>query len=762
MNSPRFALAFLPSLLAALLVSACAGGGGGGGSPVPPVTAQSRTSPGLVSAVAGDAAVRLEWDADELVAAGDSIALFAGTNPATLLSGAPIAIDPPGHVLVHAPLTNGVRYVFALARVEGVGQYRLLGSVLRARPSAPIYVDASANPNGADGLTPQTAFPDAISGVLTAQVAGGGNVWMRGGTYDVGNLPLFPGVDLYGGFGATFDLSGIDRDQAPTVLHGAPNQITLHVSGGNPGCVVDGIRIDNQGIGLIGLEADDTDVYLREVTVENASGRGIKLFTSVTDRLISAQLVGVRSIANGADGLFVQGPFECELERCVFANNVQEGAEFDDLLGPDGVDASLEVRGSTFAGNGTEGLDVDLAATPLAGPNGSRFQIAFEQTTFERNQSAGLLLDVDFELVAGWSADIALRGVYARANVGVGVHLDLDWETTTLVQRLASAANGGDGLLITSESRPGIAVVSASAFSGNGGFGLHAALGQVPVLASHCVFAGNDAGGFASDTVRSSAASCATWLQANDFTNVVTRGVAVQDDPLQGVFERAPSAFARVIGANGSNPLISPSGGFAPGDRVELADDGVARQITALGAGGEATLSPAPANVPAPSGFARFTAGTAVDESYVLVPGSVAIGAGMTMPGGASIDAGILGSPSGGTPGLEDLPAASLFRLSGSVTPIGANVAANQALEFRFLGGTLAPASVNATTVRVLGPTGNVLSSALSTPQGRLALAPPPGGWPTNGVSTIEVHGGVQATDGRPLAAPVAIAFRAQ
>ena len=85
-----------------------------------------------------------------------------------------------------------------------------------------------------------------------------------------------------------------------------------------------------------------------------------------------------------------------------------------------------------------------------------------------------------------------------------------------------------------------------------------------------------------------------------------------------------------------------------------------------------------------------------------------------------------------------------------------------QVLQFGFLGGTPQPASINSGSVRVLGPNGNVLPAALSSVQGKLVIAPPPGGWPTSGVSVVEIHGTLRASDGRPLAAPVAIAFRAQ
>ncbi len=750
-------------LVLAGLFLGCAGGYGpspaanpsGGG-------VANQNSAGLLSAVAGDHAVRLEWDASELALAGQSFALFAGTDPATLFQTVPIALDPVGSTLIHAPLVNGVRYAFGLGIQAAPGQYERLGAVLRARPGPPIYVDPAGDPNTADGLTPATAFPDPISGVLTAQIQGGGNVWLRGGDYAVGSLPLFPSVDLYGGFGALFALDGIDRATNASVLHGAANQITLWLRGGNPGSIVDGITIDNEDIGLIGFEADDTDAYLRQFSVLRSRGHGIKFFTSVTDHLIVAQCVGVRSTDNGAEGLFAQGPYQCDLERCVFAGNVQEGAQFDDLQSPDGVNARLRVRGSSFTDNGSEGLQADLSATPLAGPAGSTFQIEFENSTFEENGAAGLLIDIDFELVALWSADISLRGLVARANAGSGVHLDLDWQETALVQRLLSSANGGDGLLVTSESRQGIAVVSSSALVGNGGFGLHAAQGQVALVASHCIVAGNQSGGFSSDTIASSAASCALWLQPAPYSGVNTRGCVAQNDPAQALVVKAPSEYLYVVGANGVQPILSGPGQLAVGDAVELGDDGIERRIGSLSAAFEVGLDPAPGFVPTPSGLARFQPGPAVIEDYALAPGSIASGAGMAMPGATAVDAGIFGSPSGGSPGFERAPLADLFRVSDCSFGVGQPVATGQVLQFGFRGGSPDAASINATSVRVLGPNGNVLSAALSLLQGELVIAPPVGGWPNFGVNVIEIHGALHSSDGRALAAPLAIPFTAQ
>lgn len=751
--------------LLAFAGAACGGGGGGGGSGggAPPIqSGDSIDAPGLLSAVAGAGAVRLQWDAADLIASGRSFALFVGTQPGTLFQGAPFAVDPTGSSLERTGLTNGVRYVFGFGVESAPGVYTRVGSILRARPQAPLYVDAASSAVNPDGLTPATAFPDPISAILTAQQNGGGNVWLRGGSYAVGNLPLFAGVDLYGGFGSAFDLASIDRTLHPSVLSGALNQITLEIQGGNPGCVVDGLRIDNQGVGLIGLEADDTDVYLREVDVVGCRSRGVKLFTSVVDRVITAELVGVRSMNNGGDGLFVQGAFECDLDNCVFSGNAQEGAEFDDLVGPDGVDAGVDVRGTLFFGNGTEGLDLDLAAPPLAGPNGSTFQIAISDSRFEANRAAGLLLDVDFELVNGWAAAIELRGLTARANAAAGIALDLDWTSSAFVQRLNSSANGGDGLTITSESRPGLAVVSSSALVGNGGFGLRAALGQVPVLASHSIFAGNQAGGFASSTVLSTAASCAAWLQPNAFTNVAQRGCVTQNVAAQALFQRVPAEYLSVVGANGARPILASNGSLVVGDTVELGDDGIARTVTALSAGGEVVLAPAPTFVPTPAGLARFGFGAGVDEDYHLAPGSIASGAGMAMPGAAAVDAGVFGSPSGGAPGAEALPKPQLFRMATSSFAIGQPVTTLQTLDFGFVLGNVAPASVNASSVRVLSPAGATLAAGLSVIQGRLQLAPPAGGWPVGGNCTIEIHSTVRATDGRSLAAPVSVAFRAQ
>ena len=84
-----------------------------------------------------------------------------------------------------------------------------------------------------------------------------------------------------------------------------------------------------------------------------------------------------------------------------------------------------------------------------------------------------------------------------------------------------------------------------------------------------------------------------------------------------------------------------------------------------------------------------------------------------------------------------------------------------QAVEFGFEGGIPQANSINANSVRVLNAAGGVLSVSLSLVGGRLQIAPPPGGWPTTGLNLIEIYPALRASDGRSLAAPLAIAFRA-
>ncbi len=88
------------------------------------------------------------------------------------------------------------------------------------------FVRASANPDGANGFSWETAFPDLNDALSSAQY--GDEIWICGGTYlpTAGtnrylSFTLPNGVRLYGGFAGT-ETSRSERDWTanPTILSG--------------------------------------------------------------------------------------------------------------------------------------------------------------------------------------------------------------------------------------------------------------------------------------------------------------------------------------------------------------------------------------------------------------------------------------------------------------------------------------------------------------------------------------------------------------
>ncbi|MEZ5977250.1 MAG: right-handed parallel beta-helix repeat-containing protein [Planctomycetota bacterium] len=736
------------------VVASCGGGGGGGGAaggskPTVPSGAIAPPVPGLVSLVAGDGVVRASFVRP---AGSAQFALFAGTSGAGLFAGAPLVVDPPGEAFEVSGLANGQRlHVGVATRASASDPWTPTGPALTARPNPPIYVDPDASAAGADGLTPATAFPDPATAFVVAAGAGG-NVWLREGDYGPTSLVVFDGLEVHGGFAAGFDLATRDPESRPTVLRGQAGSRILAVAGGGVGVVVDGLRLEGDGVATLGFDALDTPIELRSITITDCADRGMRVRGPLDGDSMEVVVANVTSNSNGADGFSAAGALELSVFASRFQGNVQEGIEIDDLLVDSGRLASLRVEGCSFAGNGAEGLDVDLAVPLTAVPPGGSFRVSFRDSVFERNALAGLLVDIDYETTPQWSAEIEVAGCVARANGGAGVALDLDSTQTSFVHRCVLAANGQAGLLVTSESAPGVTVVSASTLVGNRGGGVRAALGNVPVLVSHCVFEGNVGTGAASETVASTSASSLFWLQpgANLGLTSVGDGVAAPGDLAQ-----VPIAFVTATGTAAGDFDVDTPGALAVGDLVDLGLDGVGRGVLSV-VGSTVDVDPDPEPFPAPLTLAVFGRAPDVTFDHTLLPGASALGVGMTSTGGPFVDPGPLGSPDGAEPGPVGDVAGSWFRpgsvVPAPIAPLGASDLVRVAFDR-----DLAPGSATASSVRAYDGVGTPLVPAIAVVAGALELSAPVGGWPAS--VRIELDRGLESVGGDALAAPVVLLF---
>jgi hypothetical protein len=761
-------------LLSSLLFAAgCArGDGGGGGGPIDPPSVPTAFTPqaGLDGAAAGSGAIRVDFTLPP--SATFEVAVFVSTLRANLFTTAPHVPALGARSLTVAGLPDGLEHFIGLGqRPTTGGVYERIGPILTATPGAPLYVDAAA-PAGGDGASPATAMNDLFTAVLTgfAQLSAtpgvGVNVWVRGGTYDIGStLPVTAGVTIAGGFGPAFDLASRDIESTPTIWNVLAGQKAVEYGDqldNSLPVVVDGVRITGNGVGNIGFDTDATDpcdLELRGVVITDMSDRGLRLRNSID---LGFDVVVTRSQAsrNGADGLSGNGAFDYLVYNSFFGANVQEGLDLDGLVPETGGTATLDVGSSQFFGNGDEGLDCTLRA-PLVPSTGS-FSVRIRGCSFELNGLAGCLIDADFEQASGYSASVLVRECDSRANAGQGFQLDLDapldvtQRLAAFVYRVLATANRLDGLHVTSESRPGLLVVSGSALVGNIGAGLRAegplaSPGNRSIAVTHCLLAGNFGGGMISRDIPASATSALAYLQSSAFdANTVQVSNVSSTDPAAVAFLNAPEEYARVLSRSGAVLNLAAAPGFSSAALLELADDEIERSSISI-AGATVTLSTTP-DFSAPGLLAAFAPSAADSiEDYRLGAGSIALGAGLN-----GADAGPLGSPAAGPPGLADDEPLALFYPVDTAPAISDLVGADASITIDF-SSPIEGSSANLGTVRALRGTTTIDNITIQTAGDRLTIDPPGADWGP-GDFRIELDG-LSSTAGAVLSGPVVLPF---
>lgn len=752
---------------------------------VPPPPSSDHLTIGLVSAAGAPGMVRADWRAPASVALAVEAALFVSPDAARVFSTSPhpIAIGAGHALLSDLPAASELFVGLGIRQLHSEDPYVASGPLLSVCTTTPLFVDVHADPTLSDGLTPETAFDDLLLGILVAQSQGTRNVWVLEGEFPHAALPVYTGIHVLGGFTTVALPNGKDplrpthkraeltsedlarllaqRDPRshPTRLVGAAGQVIATIETGTFGpAVLDGLSLDGAQLSVAGIDDTARAIELRSVAIERCQ-RGVKLRSSIGAGDKRILLTGVSVTQCSLEGVSVDGPFDITVEACRFAGNLNEGMDLNHLVALDGATSRLVARASFFERNGTEGMDVHLGAPLEGGLHGGAFQVAIQDCEFVDNALDGLRIDIDYETAPLWRAEIVVRGVRARSNRGAGIHLDLDARSTALVQRIASTANAGDGLLVTSESFAGMATVSASSLAGNLGAGIRASGGRFGVVASHCVIAGNRAGGCVSDLVPSVATSSVAYLQTDPWIGAVDHECAVQEHALPPPFQRFSREFARAVGVGGGALVLDALPLTGSGALVEVADDGVARVATSI-AGASLVLDPPTAELALPASVAFFDARTGANEvveDLRLTPNSVAVGAGMSPPGIAAPDAGPFASPFGGVPGRESELPAALFYLGSVEPPWTIPLAAQAELHLEFVGGTPDLASA-LSALFVVRPQGVNVPITLFVEQDVLIVAPPPDGW--HGDEVLEICAGLQSTGGRALACPVGIPLR--
>lgn len=748
-------------LLPAALASCGRLSGGGGGASaeakvvvLPPLApAAPPSSATLVSAVPAEDRVLVSWvsENDELL-----LALFVSDDAATLYDGPPWVEALPGEGLIVTGFLPGeVRTLglgvkpapSALPAAAVSDDWVPSGAQLTVRFGTPVYVDAAAAPGG-NGLSPASAYNDLLPALIDSLLGGGRNLWVAEGSYPPAALPGFPGSHVYAGFAPDFDLTTRDPDGHPTILPGVAGQPVLSASGAGL-VIVDGATLDGRGLAAAGVQALDAPIELRSCSIVSTLGPGIRLKSVNTQDAQPVLVVACVSAGHGAEGLSLNGAFDIDVRASRFESNVQEGVDCCDLAVTHGRTARASFCDTRFAGNGTEGLDLDMVPALTGGAG--RFEVTLRGCRFESNGAAGCLLDVDFDGPSGGQATLLLEGNRSRGNVGDGVHLDLDGPSHAWVAALAALGNGGDGLRLTSSAEAVLVVASDCDLSANGGAGARAAEGVGTLVLSRSLLAANALGGLVSELSPALAVSSLAWLQPDPFPGSRTHHSLALTEP---ALARLPLFYTRIDSWDAEAPsllgVLAEPDGSGP---LEIADDGVARTLVGLGAPGEILVDPAPDLVLPAAVLTAFGPGDDVIEDYRALPGGAADGSGMGAPGEPGTDLGPLAAP--GIPGEPGNPPPP-FRPASLEPSLGGSLASGDELVLTFAGGQPDPARVDATSVVVRDAGGDDVGASAFVLDGQLHVAPPVGGWPA-GELVLELHAGLSSLDGRLLAAPLAL-----
>jgi len=731
------------------VLAACAGrfsAPSASGDDGPPFEGQpgARTGFGLVSLAPASDEIGVRWRLPAPGATG--FALFLGTDPGTLLDGAPLIVDPPGESITLAGLATDTTYFLALGQDIGGGAWRACGPVLTARTGLVIYVDPEAAPGG-DGSGPDQPLNNLLAGILTAFASGGGNVWVARGTIAGATFSLPDGVDLYGGFEPGFDLAARDPSQARTLLAPGQGADALLVEQGSDTRVLDGLWIDGTQGAKHGVDVDGVPVELRSLSIDGAS-RGIRIGNSGGP--LRVEVVACRLQDLVTEGMTAVGAFDLYVDGSTFSACGQEGLDLDDLVAPDGETIGLTVRESLFRASGEEGLDCDLAA-PAGGVTGGSFVVSLLACDFVENGASGALIDLEYESEPLWSSSILVDGCLARRNGGHGLAFDLDARSDVLVRRVACIANGSNGLAVTSESHPGVCQVDSSLFLGNDGRGVRASLGNFALLLSNSVLAGNHGGGLQADTVEAAAVSSVAYLQPNAYQGALAHASVVVHAADLPAFENAPLGLWRVEARDGNELTLASTPTFAAGAVCELDGDELAREALAV-SGKVVELESVPDALPLPATLASFAPGGGVLEDYRPSAASLLLGAGLASPGGAPTDAGPFGASLGGAPGAFDAALDPSFFLSRVTPRIGLPLDGGADVVLQ-LTGFIDAGTLNEGVSAVDAAGAPLAIGTLVDGEGRLVLVPPGGGWP-NG-SLVRLHRGLRRDGGGGLAAEV-------
>ncbi len=241
-------------------------------------------------------------------------------------------------------------------------------------PAKVFYVNASSAASAPDGTSWATAFPDVQAGTDAASAAGGGEVWVAGGTYRPGkdrdcSFVMREHVGLFGGFeGTETQRDGRDWNRNQTILSGAiggsadDRDNVYHVVRGCVNAVLDGfvVRdgradgkiIDGYGGGMINWGYEASAIVRNTVFTDNYARDGGAVFCFRDSRCYFENVTITNNRANMGGGLSLRFGCSVRLDDCLIGGNFAEYRGGGAVVN---YGSNPEFNRVTFTGNKTAG-----------------------------------------------------------------------------------------------------------------------------------------------------------------------------------------------------------------------------------------------------------------------------------------------------------------------------------------------------------------------------------------------------------------------
>lgn len=627
---------------------------------------------GVSDLVAGDGVLGVGWDAaaDNNDAPEDLVyRIYVAPSPGGQDFSAPDAETTPGatwHEL--DTLTNGTTLYVVVRAVDLEGNEDPNEREWMATPNPVRYVNVASPGINPDGLTPGTAFNNLTQAAFAVQPLAGVNLYVAQGFYGL-NVLVFPGTSVYGGFSADFDLLSRDPEARVTEVTVNSAATIFDVQDTDLLSVIDGFVVSGNQVAATGVKAEEAFVRLTNLEIRDLVNQGIELAAGTIPGTRIAGLVARCTVRRClGEGILIRGVCDLVLDNNLIVDSAFEGIESQFVLAVAGEESRLVLTRNRISGNGAEGIDLDVAEFSETDPTlsqGGEVRLILRNNEVFDNGLHGVQIDVDFEPEDGVDLRARVDDNLIRSNDGHGVLFDGDAQAFLRLSRNVISANSGHGVLL-SGARPGPwCSISHCRILGNSQSAV-ACEGLLGVEIRHCMIRGNRNGAVAApvayvDVVNSILIDNSSAVSVSRIRHCLLDGDPLAVIPGPGVLEGQPAALENhpeettfFIGTGNGTAALADTTTWFVGDTLEVLDDAVAREVTAVTS---STVSWTPPTAVESGDFvARFPSNNDVLEREGFLFGSIAIDAGDPFEldrDGTRADLGPVGGDTPGNVGVE-------------------------------------------------------------------------------------------------------------